>query len=141
MDLFLARPMIHAFGAKPRIVTVDVNPTPWYMYAACMWEGNPIRGAATGRPPAGVGTRAAMESFYHAWPSVEGLAASADGPLEQLLHPSRAKPTVTIPLVQEEVTALGIAAGARREPCRTGDFAGVCVGSSPAGSGGIGCGG
>lgn len=28
MDLFLARPMMHAFGAKPRIVTVDVNPTP-----------------------------------------------------------------------------------------------------------------
>ena len=31
MDLFLARPMMHAFGAKPRIVTVDVNPTPWYV--------------------------------------------------------------------------------------------------------------
>ena len=24
----MARPMMHAFGAKPRIVTVDVNQTP-----------------------------------------------------------------------------------------------------------------
>ena len=30
MDLFLARPVMHAFGAKSRIVTRDVNPTPWY---------------------------------------------------------------------------------------------------------------
>ena len=29
MDLFLARPMMHAFGAKSRIVTGNVNQTPW----------------------------------------------------------------------------------------------------------------
>ena len=28
-DLFLTRPMIHAFGAKSRIVTRYVYPTPW----------------------------------------------------------------------------------------------------------------
>ena len=31
MDLFLARPMMHAFGAKLRIVTVDINPTPCFL--------------------------------------------------------------------------------------------------------------
>ena len=30
MDLFLARPMMHAFGAKSRIVTRDVHQTPWF---------------------------------------------------------------------------------------------------------------
>ena len=41
------------------------------------------------------------------------------------------------PEVQEEVTALGIALGARREPCRTGGAAGVGGGRSTGGYGGI----
>ena len=43
--------------------------------------------------------------------------------------------------VQEEVTALGIALGARREPCCTGGAAGVGGSSSTEGCEGIGCGG
>ena len=37
MDLFLARPMMHAFRAKSRIVTLDVNPTPWKADALRVW--------------------------------------------------------------------------------------------------------
>ena len=43
--------------------------------------------------------------------------------------------------VREEVTALGIQLGARREPCRTIGVAGVYGGSSTGGGGGIGLGG
>ena len=43
--------------------------------------------------------------------------------------------------VLEEVTALGVAMGARREPFRTGGAAGVVGGRSTGGCGGIGRGG
>ena len=43
--------------------------------------------------------------------------------------------------VQQEVTALGVALGARREPCRAGGAAGVGAGCSIGGCGGLGAGG
>ena len=41
MDLFLVGPMMHASGAKSRIVTRDVNQTPWnFEFDRSRWAGS-----------------------------------------------------------------------------------------------------
>ena len=71
---------MHAFGAKPRIVTVDVNPTPWYPFAGVCALRTYGRGVGARLAPlqVGVGTPGGTETVAHALASALASVLAED---------------------------------------------------------------